>query len=82
MNRPVPSGYKLKINDAAPSLKGIEPLTTLERSYVQTFPVGYNWGNINKTSMEQLIGNAVPVNLAEFVAKALKKHMCLVKRSK
>jgi DNA (cytosine-5)-methyltransferase 1 len=49
-------------------------MTTSERALVQTFPGDYKWVG-NKTEMEQLIGNAVPVKLAEFVAEALKRHV-------
>ena len=49
-------------------------MTTLERALVQTFPPNFRW-NGNKTDMEQMIGNAVPVKLAEFVAIALAHHI-------
>ena len=37
---------------------------------IQTFPSSFKWIG-NKTEVEQMIGNAVPVKLAEFVAKSL-----------
>ena len=70
MNRPVPPGYPGHPNDAKELDGSIRPMTTLERALVQTFPANFKW-NGNKTDMEQMIGNAVPVKLAEFVAKAL-----------
>ena len=74
MNRPVPPGYPGHLNDTRKLDDSVRPLTTLERSLIQTFPAKYKW-NGNKTDMEQMIGNAVPVKLAEFVAKALAFHI-------
>ena len=37
----------------------------------QTFPKDYIWIG-SKTDVEQMIGNAVPVNLASFVAETVK----------
>jgi len=74
MNRPVPPGYPGHPNDAKKLDGSIRPMTTLERSLVQTFPPNFKW-NGNKTDMEQMIGNAVPVKLAEFVAKSLAHHI-------
>lgn len=71
VNRPVPKGYPGHPNDACPLNNSIRALTTLERALIQTFPADFKWCG-NKTDMEQMIGNAVPVKLAEFVAKALK----------
>ncbi|MDR0928478.1 MAG: DNA cytosine methyltransferase [Oscillospiraceae bacterium] len=70
MNRPVPPGYPGHPNDAKPNDGTIRAMTTLERALVQTFPANFKWIG-NKTDTEQMIGNAVPVKLAEFVARAL-----------
>ncbi len=70
VNRPVPKGYPGHPGDACPLSDSIRPLTTMERAMIQTFPAGFKWVG-NKTEVEQMIGNAVPVKLAEFVAKAL-----------
>ncbi|MBQ9555563.1 MAG: DNA cytosine methyltransferase [Muribaculaceae bacterium] len=70
VNRPMPSGYQIHSNDPVKSKEGIRPLTTLERSYIQTFPKGFDFVG-TKTDLEQMIGNAVPVNLAKFLAKAI-----------
>lgn len=70
VNRPMPAGYTIHSNDPVKSLKGIRPLTTRERSMVQTFPEDFCFLG-NKTNQEQMIGNAVPVNLGSFVAKAI-----------
>lgn len=38
---------------------------------IQTFPADFKWIG-SKTDIEQMIGNAVPVNLAQYVAKIVK----------
>ena len=70
VNRPVPKGYPGHKNDACPLNEHIRALTTLERALIQTFTANFKWSG-NKTDMEQMIGNAVPVKLAEYVANAL-----------
>lgn len=74
VNRPMPSGYSLHHNDPVNSLDGIRPLTTWERAEVQTFPHDYLWVG-NKTNIEQMIGNAVPVRLAEYVGNAIQQYI-------
>ncbi len=70
VNRPVPPNYKKHPGDLCEPTINLRPLTTIERSYLQTFPQSFIF-NGTKTNLEQMIGNAVPVNLAEHVAKAL-----------
>lgn len=70
VNRPVPKGYPGHPNDACPLNDSIRALTTAERALVQTFPKDFQWIG-NKTDTEQMIGNAVPVQLATFVASIL-----------
>lgn len=70
VNRPVPKGYRLHHNDPVSSLKGIRPLTFRERSMIQTFPESFKFLG-TKSEIEQMVGNAVPVNLAGFVARAI-----------
>lgn len=74
VNRPVPKGYPGHPNDACPVGDGVRALTTRERALIQTFPDSFVWVG-NKTDMEQMIGNAVPVKLAEFVATALTDYI-------
>ena len=74
VNRPVPKGYSGHPNDACPISENVRALTTLERSLIQTFPATFKWCG-NKTEMEQMIGNAVPVKLAEYVAWKLKQYI-------
>lgn len=70
VNRPIPKGYKLHANDPVTSLDGIRPLTTFERSQIQTFPETFTFSG-SKSDVEQMVGNAVPVNLGTFVAKCI-----------
>lgn len=71
VNRPVPKGYPGHPNDACVVSDKLHPLTTAERSWIQTFPKDFKWVG-SKTDVEQMIGNAVPVNLAQFVAETVK----------
>ena len=74
VNRPVPSGYKKHSGDPAEiELSEVRPLTTIERSYLQTFPKNFKFEG-TKTNLEQMIGNAVPVNLAEFLASTILEY--------
>lgn len=74
VNRPIPQGYQIKHNDPVKSTEGVRPLTTIERSYIQTFPKTFQFLG-SKTEIEQMIGNAVPVNLGRYVAMAIKQYM-------
>lgn len=74
VNRPLPNGYRLHSNDPVDTLEGIRPLTTKERSLIQTFPASFNFTG-SKSDVEQMIGNAVPVNLGKFVAQAILKYI-------
>ncbi|WP_209332310.1 DNA cytosine methyltransferase [Lunatimonas salinarum] len=73
VNRPVPAGYTGHPNDPV-KIDGIRELSTFERSLIQTFPKDFIFPSNSKTTNEQLIGNAVPIKLAEYVAKAVFKH--------
>lgn len=70
VNRPVPSGYTGHAGAPVPLSPSIRCLTTVERAKLQTFPENYNWYG-SKTDKEQMIGNAVPVELARFVANII-----------
>ena len=74
VNRPMPAGYKLHPTDPVSSLEGIRPLTTQERSMIQTFPKDFKFIG-TRTGMEQMIGNAVPVNLAKFVGDSIMAYL-------
>lgn len=70
VNRPIPKGYPGHEGDSAAHNKGVRSLTTEERARIQTFPASFKLPGC-KTDVEQVIGNAVPVKLAEYVAKQL-----------
>lgn len=73
VNRPVPPNYPGHVGDTAD--KGdVHALTTLQRARVQTFPASFKWTG-TKTDVEQMIGNAVPVRLAEFVAVIVMNYL-------
>lgn len=71
VNRPIAKGYPGHKNDACPVTKDLHVLTFSERALIQTFPKDFKWVGA-KTDVEQMIGNAVPVNLARFVGETVK----------
>jgi DNA (cytosine-5)-methyltransferase 1 len=71
VNRPIPPNYIFHKGDSIKDIDKVRPLTSIERSYVQTFPQSFKWNGLNKTTLEQIIGNAVPVNLAKYVGKCI-----------
>jgi DNA (cytosine-5)-methyltransferase 1 len=71
VDRPVPRGYPGHKDDTAPINGSLRGLTVLERSRIQTFPKDFKFVG-NKTNLNTLIGNAVPVNLAKYVATKIK----------
>jgi DNA (cytosine-5)-methyltransferase 1 len=73
VNRPVPKGYQGHNGDPVQISDAIRPLTTQERALLQTFPADFKWVG-TKTDLEQIIGNAVPVKLAEFVANRILEY--------
>jgi DNA (cytosine-5)-methyltransferase 1 len=52
----------------------LRPLTTIEQSYIQTFSKTFKFKG-NKSDLEQMIGNAVPIKLAEYVARCLQEYL-------
>ena len=73
INRPIPQNYKRHPADKAAIDEGVRCLTTKERSYIQTFPESFVFIG-KKTAVELAIGNAVPVNLAQFVAECILQY--------
>ena len=67
--RPLPSTYRLHCRDAG-SIDQTRALTTYERARIQTFPPNFRWHG-SKTTVNQLIGNAVPPNLATAIGAAV-----------
>lgn len=74
VNRPIPPGYQPHPGDATQDLSKVRPLTIQERARLQTFPTSFHLSG-SKTDMEQMIGNAVPVELAAYVARALWEYI-------
>lgn len=74
VDRPIPPGYPGHPSDPVPLGPNVRALTVKERSMVQTFPETFKFSG-NKTDQNQMIGNAVPVNLAKAVADALYEHI-------
>jgi DNA (cytosine-5)-methyltransferase 1 len=70
VNRPIPQTYKFHNADAAKSFDKIRALNSVERGLLQTFPEDFVFLG-PKSSVEQMIGNAVPVNMANFIAQRL-----------
>lgn len=73
VNRPIPKTYQMHPNDAG-DVALARPLTTKERSLIQTFPFDFKFVG-TKSEQEQMIGNAVPVNLAFFLATNLRAYL-------
>lgn len=73
VNRPIPKTYKKHKGDVSEIDDNLRPLTTIERSYIQTFPKTFKFKG-SKSDLEQMIGNAVPVKLAEYVARCIVKY--------
>lgn len=72
VNRPVPPNYKGNHLDSVPP-STVRPLTSRERSRIQTFPASWDWGKKDRNAdIELQIGNAVPVTLASFVATGIR----------
>jgi DNA (cytosine-5)-methyltransferase 1 len=67
VNRPIPKGYPGHAGDSHPVSGDVEALTTEQRALIQTFPGEFRWPGA-RSHVEQLIGNAVPVKLAQAVA--------------
>lgn len=78
INRPIPANYQHHHADKAAIEDGVRALTPKERSYIQTFPEWFAF-NGRQTDMELAIGNAVPVNLATFVAKRIMEYIVTTK---
>ncbi len=73
VNRPVPSNYKSHPSDKTSDLSKVRALSSAERGLIQTFPADFKWVG-NKSDVEQAIGNAVPVRLAEYIGKAILEY--------
>lgn len=74
INRPIPSGYQFHPADKTRDINLVRSLTSKERSYLQTFPAEFTFVGA-KTDIEQAIGNAVPIKMAEYIAKRIIRYM-------
>ncbi len=81
VNRPIPQGYSKHDGDPVELSDKVRPLTTKERSLIQTFPQDFIF-NGTKTDLEQIIGNAVPVKLGEYVANCINEYIADRKQNK
>lgn len=79
VNRPRPGNYTLHTGDVVDmdELIQIRNLSLTERAYIQTFPANFDFEEIDISTvhLEQMIGNAVPVQLAAFVAQCLNQYI-------
>lgn len=74
IDRPISKGYKGHPKDPVEIGPKVRALTVLERSYIQTFPREFIFEG-PKSDLNQMIGNAVPVRLAQYVGNALKDYI-------
>lgn len=82
VNRPKPGTYQHHDVDAVAEdeMDNIRQLTYRERASIQTFPVDFVFENLGLSNgdLEQIIGNAVPVGLAQFVAERLQGYIDII----
>lgn len=72
VNRPIPPNYKKHRGDKAdPKIDDVRVLSSQMRARIQTFPKDFILSG-TKSKDQILIGNAVPVKLAEHIAKAIR----------
>ena len=73
VNRPMSPTYKSHPADKTTDFSKVKVLSSAERSYLQTFPRDFVFVG-SKVQIEQQIGNAVPVKMAEYIAKVIFKN--------
>ena len=73
VNRPMPANYEFLPADKCKDRTKIRPFTTKERSYIQTFPKDFILEGTT-SGIEQAIGNAVPVKMAQYIAIVICKY--------
>ena len=74
VNRPIPSNYVIHPADKTSDLSKVHVLTTKERSYIQSFPESFEFVGTT-SSIEQAIGNAVPVELGRAIGNSILNHL-------
>jgi len=72
VNRPIPGNYRVHPNDATHPT-GVRQLTPKERARIQTFPARFKY-DCSMTMADEMVGNAVPVKLAEFVGRQVLRY--------
>lgn len=79
VNRPRPATYAHHEKDAVTEeeVAGVNKLTLEQRATIQTFPQNFHFDNLDiaQCDLEQMVGNAVPVRLAQLVASCLQRHI-------
>lgn len=75
VNRPMPETYVAHPADKTTDFNRVKNLSYKERSYIQTFPEEFVFCG-SKAEIEQAIGNAVPVRMAQHIASVIMKRMC------
>jgi len=73
VNRPIPANYVIHPADKTSDLSKVHVLTTKERSYIQSFPDSFEFVGTT-SSIEQAIGNAVPVKMAEYIGDTIYRY--------
>ena len=73
VNRPIPANYVIHPADKTSDLSKVHVLTTKERSYIQSFPEAFEFVG-TMSSIEQAIGNAVPVKMAEYIGETIYRY--------
>ena len=74
VERPIPKTYKKHPGDLVEIGPTVRALTVRERSYIQTFPPEFIFEG-TKSDLNQMIGNAVPVKMAELVASSILRYL-------
>lgn len=74
VNRPMPSSYQPHSADKTNDLTKVRALSMKERSYIQTFPEEFEFTG-SKSEIEQMIGNAVPVKMAQYIGEHIYREI-------
>lgn len=73
MSRPLPGTYRRHPKDTCDPSE-VRALDARERACLQTFPKWFRLMGAN-SAIDQMVGNAVPVNMARYVATVLRSHL-------
>lgn len=78
--RDIPPGYTAHLDDAGP-ISEARALNIRERALVQTFPDTFTFSG-SRTAQNTMIANAVPIELANHIAKCVINHEIKLKHEK